>query len=160
MPTRLRSPGLLIAAALLTLSSATSLGAQTYEKASSGTRILENKAGTLSIRMLVEAANLGGSEVEVGEITFAAGTSPQTGHTHGVVEIFYVLSGVLEHVVNGVTYRLTPGMVGIVRPGDQVIHRVPPDADVKALVIWAPGGEADRIARNFRQRPVGGWGGR
>ncbi|MCH7475211.1 MAG: hypothetical protein IIA27_11105 [Gemmatimonadetes bacterium] len=42
----------------------------------------------------------------------------------------------------------------IVRPGDTVVHRVVSDVPVKALVIWAPGGEADRIAGNFRQRPV------
>ena len=45
-------------------------------------------------------------------------------------------------------------MVGIVRPGDVVVHRVISDVPVKALVIWAPGGEADRIAGNFHQRPV------
>ena len=46
----------------------------------------------------------------------------------------------------------TVGM-SIVRPGDGVVHRVLSDVPVKALVIWAPGGEVDRIAGNF-QRPV------
>lgn len=31
---------------------------------------------------------------------------------HGAVEIFYVISGELEHVVNGWSYLLKPGMVG------------------------------------------------
>jgi uncharacterized cupin superfamily protein len=74
------------------------------------------------------------------------------------VEIFYVLEGTLEHVVNGVTHVLTPGMVGIVRAGDEVAHRVPGDEPVRALVVWAPGGEVDRIAPGFRQRPVSGGG--
>jgi quercetin dioxygenase-like cupin family protein len=126
--------------------------AQSYEKATSGTRELVNQSGTTTIRMLVEAANLGGTEVEVGEIVFAAGSAPQRGHVHGSVEIFYVLSGVLEHVVNGISYTLTPGMVGIVRPGDEVVHRVPDDADARALVISAPGGEAARIGPAFKER--------
>ncbi len=127
---------------------------QTYEQATSGTRELVSQSGTTAIRMLVEAANLGGTEVEVGEIVFAAGSAPERGHAHGSVEILYVLSGVLEHVVNGVSYTLTPGMVGIVRPGDEVVHRVPADADARALVIWAPGGEAARIGPAFRERPL------
>ena len=60
----------------------------------------------------------------------------------------------LDHIVNDMSHVLEPGMVGIVRPGDTVVHRVVSDVPVKALVIWAPGGEADRIAGNFRQRPV------
>lgn len=30
-------------------------------------------------------------------------------HTHGAIEMFYVLSGQLEHVVNGKSYVLGPG---------------------------------------------------
>jgi len=61
------------------------------------------------------------------------------------VEILYVLSGVLDHEVNGQSHRLTAGMIGIVRPEDTVRHIVPKDADAKLLVIWTPGGEARRI---------------
>jgi len=105
--------------------------------------------------MLVEAENLGGSEVEIGEITLPANSSPTRGHSHTAIEIFYILSGELEHVVNGESHLLTPGMVGIVRTGDEVIHRIPGGEPVRALVIWAPGGEAARIAPGFNQRPVG-----
>lgn len=147
---------LAIAAALLmTLFAGGHLAAQEYEKATRGTRILESQSGSFSIKMLVEEANLGGREVEIGEATFAAHSNPSRGHLHGTVEIFYVLSGTLVHVVNGKPYTLTPGMVGIVRPGDDVAHQVPGDEDVKALVIWAPGGEAGRIAPGVIQRPIG-----
>lgn len=125
-----------------------------YVRSTSGTRWLESESGT-SIKLLVEAANLGGSEVEVGEITFPGGPRPAgQGHLHGSIEIFYVLEGVMEHVVNGESHLLDAGMVGIVRPGDRVAHGVSSSQPVRALVIWAPGGEADRIAPYFDQRPI------
>jgi len=66
--------------------------------------------------MLVEKANLGGSELEIGEIVFPTG-SRGGGHRHGSMEIFYILSGELDHIVNGVSHPLSKGMVGIVRIG-------------------------------------------
>lgn len=56
-----------------------------------------------------------------------------------------MLSGVLEHEVNGQSHRLEPGMVGIVRPEDTVAHRVLSDEPVTTLVIWAPAGELARF---------------
>lgn len=129
-------------------------GAVGYAKASDGTRILESEAGT-TIRVLVEPSNLGGDEVAVAEITFPAGTDAREGHVHEAVEVFYVLSGVLEHVVNGEVHRIRPGMAGIVRPGDRVIHRVPGDQPVRAVVIWGNGSEVERIAPFFREGPAG-----
>lgn len=123
-----------------------------YDKASAGTRVLSSESG-LVIKMLLEASNLGGDELEIGEITFPAGTRDD-GHVHGAMEIFYVLSGRLEHVVNGDSYLLEPGMVGVVRQGDTVAHRVPGTEPCRALVIWVPGGEADRLARFFDVRPL------
>jgi quercetin dioxygenase-like cupin family protein len=96
--------------------------------------------------MLLDASNLGGVEIEVAEITFPVGGNPTNGHRHGAMEIFYVVEGVLGHVVNGELHRIEPGMVGVVRPADEVLHRVLSDVPVKALVLWVPGGEADRIA--------------
>jgi quercetin dioxygenase-like cupin family protein len=75
-------------------------------------------------------------------------------HRHGSTEIIYVVSGELDHVVNGEPYRLTAGMVGIVKPDDTVIHRVVGQTPVKVLLIWAPGGEVERLARSFRQWPI------
>jgi len=40
-------------------------------------------------------------------------------------------------------------MVGVVRVGDSVAHAVLSDEPVKALVIWLPGGEADRLIAEF-----------
>ena len=124
-----------------------------YEKATEGTRILEG-AGGLSIKVLVEQSNLGSAEVEVGEITFPAGSQGRD-HLHQAIEIFYVISGQMNHVVNGTDHVLGPGEVAIVKPGDTVSHKVVGEEEVKALVIWAPGGEADRIARGFKVKPIG-----
>jgi quercetin dioxygenase-like cupin family protein len=157
----IQSPRFVLVAALgllalpcLDASAQTDAGA--YTRSSEGTRWLEGRNG-FAIKMLVEASNLGGSEVEIGEITFPVGAG-QTGggHRHSRVEIFYVLEGELDHVVNGQSHVLSPGMVGVVRPGDEVVHRVTSQVPVRALVIWAPGGEVDRIAPNLRERPIGG----
>lgn len=125
-----------------------------YDAATSGTRRLVGPNG-LSITLLVEASNLGGDEVELGEVTFPPGSGAgDASHTHQRVEIFYILEGTFDHIVNGEVHRLTPGRVGIVRPGDAVIHRVVGEAPVRALVIWAPGGEAERLASFFEVRPL------
>ena len=126
---------------------------QAYQPATEGTRYLESRNGQLVIKVLVEEANLGSGEVEIAEITFPAG-SQGGDHRHGSIEIFYVLSGTLEHVVNGESHLVGPGQVGIVKPGDAVAHRVPGDEPVEALVIWAPGGETARIAAGFNERPI------
>ena len=126
-----------------------------YARSSAGTRVLELGSGT-SIKMLLDASNLGGAEVEVAEITFPVGLNPTTGHHHGATEIFYIVEGVLGHVVNGEEHRLDPGMVGVVKPSDEVMHRVLSNEPVKALVLWVPGGEGDRIAPADRWTRIGG----
>lgn len=102
--------------------------------------------GAIAATVLVDRTNLGGGEVEIVELHFPPGTPPDGGqHRHGRVEILYILSGVLEHELNGESHRLEPGMAGIVRPGDMVAHRVLSEESVRALVIWAPGGELERF---------------
>jgi quercetin dioxygenase-like cupin family protein len=125
-----------------------------YKRSSSGTRVLENDAGT-SIRILVESGVLGSNGVEIAEATLPAGAGAgPASHRHGSTELIYVISGELDHVVNGETHRLTPGMVGIVKPNDTVIHRVVGQAPVKLLLVWTPGGEVERLAQRFRQRSL------
>lgn len=128
-----------------------------YARSSSGTREI-TLGGGLRIKLLLEEANLRDSELEVAEITFPAG-SQGGGHRHGSTEILYVLEGTLGHVVNGEVHRLEPGMVGVVKPVDEVAHRVLSDGPVRALVLWLPGGEADRIAPEERWTRVEGDGG-
>ena len=88
--------------------------------------------------------------VDVARLTFPPGTNSGD-HSHGVTEIFYVLEGTLEHVVNGESHILTEGMLGYVKPPDQVNHIVDADGPpAKTLVIWAPGGEAARLASRWQ----------
>ena len=125
-----------------------------YQAATNGTRILQK--GDIRIRMLVEEANLGGTELDIGEILLPTSYGQGGGHHHGRVEIFFVLEGRLGHTVNGQKHILEPGMVGIVRPEDEVAHSIESSSPVKALVIWAPGGEAERLTKEFgyTARPI------
>ncbi len=102
------------------------------------------------IRPLLGAEALGGTALELAEITFPANADSGE-HPHQSTEIFYVVSGELEHIVNGSSTRLTPGMAGFVRPPDRVRHKT--TAVTKAVVIWAPAGEADRVTRTWKREP-------
>ena len=108
--------------------------------------------GGTVFRLLLDENNVGTKDVEVGEMVFQPGTESAS-HAHGSLEIFYVIEGVLEHIVNGNSYILEPGMVGFVHAGDEVIHKVPEGRPAKTLVIWVPGGESDRIRANWRHEP-------
>ena len=91
-------------------------------------------------KLLLDESNLGGKELELAEVSITAGTTVDS-HTHGSLEVLYVLSGTYIHEVNGHRYALAPGMVGVVRLGDHVRHIAPRNGDAKLLVMWVPGGE-------------------
>jgi hypothetical protein len=63
-----------------------------YSVVTQGTRELLRPDGSDFVKILVESANLGGNEVELAEITFGPNYRG-SGHPHGSMEIFYVLSG-------------------------------------------------------------------
>ena len=89
--------------------------------------------------------------VDIGILTFPEGTN--TGdHQHPQTEIFFVLDGQLEHVVNGESTILDPGELGSVSPPDFVNH-VTADGigATRALVIWAPAGNAGSIASRWQR---------
>jgi quercetin dioxygenase-like cupin family protein len=113
----------------------------------SASPVYQSPGGT-TLRVLVDQTTLKGTEVEVGELTFVP-NSDSGDHQHGVTETFYVLEGELEHVVNGHSVKLSPGMVGTVRPPAQVRHKTGA-AGARALVIWAPGGEIARVTARWR----------
>lgn len=108
-------------------------------------------ASGAEIELRLSESNLGGGEVQVGEITWPPGANSGN-HLHGATEVFYVLEGELEHVVDGVSQILGPGDLGFVRPPSEVNHITSPDGGpVRALVIWAPGGEGTRIVGNWER---------
>ncbi len=111
-------------------------------------RVYQSGDGT-QLKILYDGPRQGG-EVDVAEITFSAG-STSGDHNHGETEVFYMLEGTLQHVVNGETHVLTPGMLGFVNPPDAVNHVVDADGpDAKALVIWAPGGLAALLTSRWQ----------
>ena len=121
-----------------------------FTHAQDGQKKTFTSPGGAQLRVLVDASSLGGSEVEIGELTFKA-SSESAEHQHGVTETFYVLEGELTQVVNGRPVRLKPGMVTSIRPTDHVIHRAGPNG-AKALVIWAPGGEIARVTARWKSQ--------
>jgi quercetin dioxygenase-like cupin family protein len=128
----------------------------TYAYATNGLLDEDVNAAGAKWKLLLDKSNLGGDELEAAELTMAPGTNTRS-HTHGAVEVIYVLSGVYGHEVNGKLYLLTPGMVGIVRPGDHVRHLVPKSGPAKVLIIWAPPGEAAkafRLGNGVKPEPV------
>jgi quercetin dioxygenase-like cupin family protein len=99
---------------------------------------------------MLSDANIG-PEVSVGEITFPP-NSDSGDHSHGAIEILYVLSGTLQHSVNGKMEVLTPGMTGYVRPPDRIRHKTGAEG-AKVLVMWVPGYEANKVIARWQQEP-------
>ena len=104
--------------------------------------------GGAQLKVLVDAASLGGTEVEVAELTLAP-NSDSGDHRHAVTETFYLLEGDMEQVINGKPVKLTPGTVASIRSTDQVRHKAGPNG-AKVLVIWAPGGEVARVTAKWK----------
>ncbi|MQA31448.1 MAG: cupin domain-containing protein [Luteitalea sp.] len=103
-----------------------------------------------TLRLMLDESNVG-PEVTLGEMTFPP-NQDSGDHTHGAIEMFYVVSGELDHVVNGVSHLLKPGMSGFVKPPDKVRHKTGP-AGAKVVVVWVPGDEGRRIASRWQKEP-------
>ena len=103
-----------------------------------------------TLRLMLDETNVG-SEVTLGEIIFPP-NSDSGDHAHGAIEMFYIVSGELEHVVNGVSQVLKPGMSGFVKPPDKVRHKTGP-AGAKAVVVWVPGQEGRTVASRWTKEP-------
>ncbi len=127
--------------------------ATTYARASSGTRLFQWDTETEPgrIKVLVEEANLGFAGAEVIEIFFPPGHEGAS-HFHEF-EILYVIEGELGHIVDGKLHVLTPGMVGIVRFPQEVVHKTLSKDGVRVLVIWPLGNEVKGL-QGMRETPI------
>ena len=103
-----------------------------------------------TLKLMLDETNVG-PEVTVGEMVFPP-NQDSGDHQHGAIEMFYVVSGELDHVVNGVSHVLKPGMSGYVKPPDKVRHKTGP-AGAKVVVIWVPGEEGKKIAARWTKEP-------
>jgi quercetin dioxygenase-like cupin family protein len=106
--------------------------------------------GGTTLRLMLDETNVG-PEVTLGELTFLPNQDSGE-HQHGAIEMFYVVTGELEHVVNGQSQILKPGMAGYVKPPDKVRHKTGP-AGAKVVVVWVPGEEGKRIASRWKREP-------
>jgi len=103
-----------------------------------------------TLKLFLDETNVG-TDVTLGEITFPP-NSDSGDHKHGAIEMFYIVSGELEHVVNGKSTVLKPGMTGYVKPPDSVRHKTGA-AGAKAVVVWVPGEEGKKIAARWKAEP-------
>lgn len=133
--------------AALVLSVASALSAQTPAEKQG---VTYRSPGGSTLRLILSDSNVG-PEISLGEMTFPP-NSDSGDHAHGAIEIFYVLSGELEHVVNGTSQILKPGMVGYVKPPDKIRHKTG-SAGAKVVVMWVPGAEGSRIASRWKKEP-------
>jgi quercetin dioxygenase-like cupin family protein len=106
--------------------------------------------GGTTLRLMLDESNVG-KDVSLGEMVFPPNTDSGD-HQHGAIEMFYVVSGELDHVVNGVSHVLKPGMSGYVKPPDKVRHKTGP-AGAKVVVVWVPGDEGGKIAARWKKEP-------
>lgn len=121
---------------------------ESYEIVSSGTRQFEwdSHNGQGWIKVLIEEANLGSKGAEIAEIYFPPGWQGEP-HPHEL-EIIYVLEGELDHIVNGESHVLGPGMIGVVRARDRVVHKTNSEQGVRTLVIWPLGNEVGPMSNS------------
>jgi quercetin dioxygenase-like cupin family protein len=106
--------------------------------------------GGTTLRLMLDESNVG-PDVTLGEMIFPPNMDSGD-HQHGAIEMFYVVSGELEHVVNGVSQILRPGMSGFVKPPGKVRHKTGP-AGAKVVVVWVPGAEGRKIASRWTREP-------
>jgi len=112
--------------------------------------VVYRSASGTTLRLILDENNLG-PEASMGEIVFPPNLDSGD-HRHESIEIFYVTSGELEHVVNGKSEILKAGMAGYVKPPDTVRHKTGA-AGAKAVVVWVPGSEAKKIAARWTREP-------
>ena len=101
--------------------------------------IIEKEVGEINYEF-----NLDDEVVEIGEIYFPSDYEGMA-HVHEL-EILYVLEGELDHIVNGISHILKPGVIGIVRAPDNVVHRTNSSEGARVLAIWPHGNEVAAMA--------------
>ena len=99
------------------LLAATLLAALAFAQSATDSITYRSPGGT-TLKIMLDDRNVG-KEVAVGEMVFAP-NQDSAEHTHGAIEMFYVISGEYTHVVNGQAYVLKPGMAGYVKIGDKI----------------------------------------
>jgi len=102
-------------------------------------------------KVLIDEQLGGTKDVTIAELTIPPGVDVPD-HVHQSTEIFYILSGELEQTSDGKVQKLTTGMACLVPANSTTHHKVTSKEPVRALVIWAPGGEEKRITEQWEKK--------
>ena len=108
-------------------------------------------ASKSELRVVIDEHLGGTKDVTVADLVIPPGVDVPD-HVHQSTEIFYVLSGELEQTSEGKVQKLTAGMACLVPANSTTHHKVTSKGPVHALVIWAPGGEEQRVVENWQKR--------
>jgi len=103
------------------------------------------------IKVLINEQLGGTKDVTIAELVIPPGVDVPD-HVHQSTEIFYILSGELEQTSDGKVQKLTAGMACLVPANSTTHHKVTSKEPVRALVIWAPGGEEKRITERWETK--------
>ncbi len=108
-------------------------------------------ASKSELRVVIDQHLGGTKDVTVADLVIPPGVDVPD-HIHQSTEIFYVLSGELEQTSEGKVQKLTAGMACLVPANTPTHHKVTSKEPVHAVVIWAPGGEEQRIVEHWQKR--------
>ena len=106
--------------------------------------------GGATLKLFLDDSNVG-PEVSIGELTFPP-NADSGDHTHGAIEMFYVLSGELEHVVNGKSYVLSARILDA-KDGSELLalrETAADDAGIVAALDRLSGRVRERIGESLR----------
>src|SRR5262249_4963453 len=108
-------------------------------------------ASKSELRVVIDQHLGGTKDVTVADLVIPPGVDVPD-HVHQSTEIFYVLSGELEQTSEGKVQKLTAGMACLVPANSPTHHKGTSKEPVHALVIWAPGGEEQRIVQGWQKK--------
>ena len=101
------------------------------------------------ITILIDQRLGGTTELTLGYLVVPPGVDVPN-HIHQSTETFYILSGEMEQTSEGKVQTLGAGMACLVPANTKTRHTVKSKDPVHALVIWTPGGEEERITKEWQ----------
>ncbi len=101
------------------------------------------------VTILIDQRLGGTAELTLGYLVVPPGVDVPN-HIHQSTETFYILSGEMEQTSEGKVQTLSAGMACLVPANTTTRHTVKSKDPVHALVIWTPGGEEERITKEWQ----------
>lgn len=101
------------------------------------------------VTILIDQHLGGTTELTLGYLVVPPGVDVPN-HIHQSTETFYILSGEMEQTSEGKVQTLSAGMACLVPANTTTRHTVKSKDPVHALVIWTPGGEEERITKEWQ----------